>query len=252
MFRFEQAEFLYEPYPIGLIKPIMEQDLYDELVDTFPPVELFKFMPKFGNKYTLSEKFNAKNYHKFIAQAPLWCDLHAWVKSETFFRALDGMLRAHYIDVGLKKARLTGLSAGPWRLSELAHGRWPRHDRSLRTRFEFSMLPADGGCVTPHTDTTSKIITLVVSMVRDGEWDPAFGGGTDVNRPKNHRDAYNWMNKSIPFEDIERLHTFEFTPNQCVIFIKTFNSLHSVRPMQGKGSKAMRRSLTINIEKQDF
>ena len=86
MFRLEQAEFHYEPYPIGLIKPIMEQDLYDELVDTFPSAELFKFMPKFGNKYTLSEKFNEENYHKFIARTPAWRDLHAWVKSETFFR----------------------------------------------------------------------------------------------------------------------------------------------------------------------
>jgi hypothetical protein len=33
-----------------------------------------------------------------------------------------------------------------------------------------------------------------------------------------------------------------------VMFIKTFNSWHSVRPMTGKGSEAMRRTLTINIE----
>jgi hypothetical protein len=33
-----------------------------------------------------------------------------------------------------------------------------------------------------------------------------------------------------------------------VIFVKTFNSWHSVRPMQGNGSGAMRKTLTINIE----
>ena len=42
--------------------------------------------------------------------------------------------------------------------------------------------------------------------------------------------------------------TFEFTPNQAVIFIRTFNSWHSLRPMTGKGSDAMRKTLTINIE----
>jgi hypothetical protein len=36
--------------------------------------------------------------------------------------------------------------------------------------------------------------------------------------------------------------TFEFSPNQAVIFIRTFNSWHSVRPMLGKGSSAMRRT----------
>ncbi len=44
------------------------------------------------------------------------------------------------------------------------------------------------------------------------------------------------------------LDTFEFTPNQAVVFVKTFNSWHSVRPMQGNGSTAMRKTLTINIE----
>jgi hypothetical protein len=53
------------------------------------------------------------------------------------------------------------------------------------------------------------------------------------------------------FEDAEPLHTFDFRPNQCVIFIKTFNSLHCVRPMAGAGSQAMRRTLTINIVKQE-
>ena len=42
------------------------------------------------------------------------------------------------------------------------------------------------------------------------------------------------------------------TLNQCVVFVKTFNSLHSVPPMRGKGSKAMRRTLTINIETPEF
>ena len=59
---------------------------------------------------------------------------------------------------------------------------------------EFSMLPAAGGYVIPHTDERSKIVTIVVSMMQDGEWDPAYGGGTDVNRPKDITRNFNWMN----------------------------------------------------------
>ena len=44
------------------------------------------------------------------------------------------------------------------------------------------------------------------------------------------------------------LDTFAFEPNQAVIFVKTFNSLHSVRPMTAPDRERMRRSLTINIE----
>jgi hypothetical protein len=47
---------------------------------------------------------------------------------------------------------------------------------------------------------------------------------------------------------MEVLDTFPFTPNQAVVFIKTFNSWHSVRPMVGADSTAMRKTLTINIE----
>ena len=252
MFSFERAEFLYEPYPIGLIKPIMEQDLYDALVDTFPPIELFKYKPKFGTKYTLSEKFSPDNYHKFVTTSQPWRDLHVWIKSEAFFRAVDGMLRAHYIDLGLRKAHFVSSSVWPWRLSEFAKGHWPRGHRLLRSRFEFSMLPADGGCVTPHTDTPRKVITLVVPMVKEGEWDPSYGGGTEVNRAASHRHAFNQLNEQVPFEEVETLNTFEFGPNQCVIFARSFNSLHCVRPITAKGSKAMRRSITINIEKQEF
>jgi hypothetical protein len=93
-----------------------------------------------------------------------------------------------------------------------------------------------------------KVATIIVSMVREGEWDPDFGGGTDVNRPKDLRTNFNEVNRLGRFEDMEVLDTFDFASNQGVIFIKTFNSWHSVRPMTGTGSNALRRTLTINIE----
>jgi hypothetical protein len=85
-------------------------------------------------------------------------------------------------------------------------------------------------------------------MIREGEWDPAFGGGTDVNRPKDPRLYYNELNRQAEFDEMEVLETFPFEPNQAVVFVKTFNSWHSVRPMTGRGSPAMRKTLTINIE----
>jgi len=94
----------------------------------------------------------------------------------------------------------------------------------------------------------SKIVTLIVSMADDGEWDPGFGGGTEVNRPNDARLAFNRMNAQAGFDDMEVLDTFEFTPNHVVVFVKTFNSWHSVQPMTGAGSPLMRRTLTINIE----
>ena len=91
---------------------------------------------------------------------------------------------------------------------------------------------------------------MVVSILREGEWDPAFGGGTDVNQPKDSRYGFNYVNRLADFADMEVLDTYEFTPNQAVVFVKTFNSWHSVRPMTGNDSSALRRTLTLTIERQ--
>ena len=102
----------------------------------------------------------------------------------------------------------------------------------------------------PHTDARRKLITFVISMVRDGEWDTRNGGGLDINRPRDPRLNYNQINRHAGFEDMEVIDTYEFMPNQCVVFIKTFNSWHSVRPMTGVDSTALRKTLTINIVRQ--
>ncbi len=110
-------------------------------------------------------------------------------------------------------------------------------------------MTADGGHLTPHTDAPTKIVTLIVSMMRPGEWNPTFGGGTDVNVPKDDRLAFNQMNEPARFEDMDVVATYDYAPNQAVVFVKTFNSWHSVPPIRGHGSTALRKTLTINIER---
>ena len=77
----------------------------------------------------------------------------------------------------------------------------------------------------------------------------SFGGGTDFNRPKADHLRFNQMNRLAAFEDMEVIDTLDFTPNQGVMFVKTFNSWHSVRPMTGRGSTATRNTLTVTVEK---
>jgi hypothetical protein len=59
------------------------------------------------------------------------------------------------------------------------------------------------------------------------------------------------MNRQLEFDDVRAIRSFSFEPNQCVVFVKTFNSLHSVRPMTGPEG-AMRRTLTLNIERAGY
>src|SRR5256885_897092 len=71
------------------------------------------------------------------------------------------------------------------RLKRLLRGDSGSNTPVLSARFEFSMLPANGGFIRPHTDSPHKIITLVVAMLNEGEWNPEFGGGTEVLRPRD-------------------------------------------------------------------
>jgi hypothetical protein len=85
-------------------------------------------------------------------------------------------------------------------------------------------------------------------MTTPGEWNPAWGGGTDILKPKDPSESYNYFNRDLPYEACETLRTVEFLPNQAMLFLKTFNSLHGVKQMNGpEGS--LRRTLTINIQR---
>ncbi|MGD2076320.1 MAG: hypothetical protein PVI91_14170 [Gammaproteobacteria bacterium] len=246
-FSYEHLNFRYEPFPIGLAKPVMDPGTYQELVNHYPTIDHFEYIPKLGRKYSLSERFNPRGYHRLIRSQPIWREFHRWIKSDEFVAGVLDALRARNLDLGYD----TGASSGRRAMQlvkDMLRGRTAARLARLRARFEFSMLPADGGHILPHTDAPSKIVTLIISMLDEGEWDAAFGGGTDVNRVKDSGHSFNWLNAQGRFEDMEVLDTFPFTPNQAVVFVKTFNSWHSVRPMQGAGSAAMRRTLTINIE----
>jgi hypothetical protein len=245
-FSLENLRLRYEPFPIGIAKPIMDDATYASCVDSYPPLELFEYIPKVGHKYCLSEKYHPDKYHAWVKDHARWTEFRRWVKSEDFVFEVLGELARRHVDLGFKR-RPVGKQVQR-RLQHLLEGKWWKGEDRLSARFEFSMLPADGGSVTPHTDNPDKIVTMVVSMARPGEWDPAFGGGTEVNRHKNPELSFNRVNGKADYEDMERLEVFAFEPNQCVLFVKTFNSWHCVRPMQGQGSSAMRRTLTINIE----
>lgn len=159
------------------------------------------------------------------------------------------------IDVGLRGAEVVTenhFSSRPrlaWAGLRRRVRAWAGHRGVLRTRFEFSMLPADGGYLKPHTDGVTKLITLVYSMAEEDEWNPAWGGGTATLRPRDITRNFNFLNQMREFDEYDQLHSFAFVPNQCVVFVKTFNSHHAVYPMTGTGSGVMRRTLTVNIER---
>ena len=248
MLSFNNLEFLYEPYPIAVASEIFDEQFYKQLVASFPPVELFSFMSYHGNKYSLSEVNNPAAYHDYVQLTTPWRDFHKWIKRKEFPREILSVLCEHKIDLDVPSVQSNGRVSRSL-LSKLGVRGSRRSGPTLNARFEFSMLPADGGFIRPHTDSPQKIVTLVIGILSEGEWSPSFGGGTEVLKPRDITNNFNHNNRYLDFEDVETLATFDYRPNQCVVFIKTFNSLHGVRPMKAQGHNLMRKTLTINIER---
>lgn len=250
-FTLDNLAFDYQPYPIGLARPVMDPEVYRDFVAAFPPMDHFvgyEDMGTPGVKFTLSEKENPETYDRFVKGHPLWRDFHRWVKSDDFIFFVLARLRDHHIDLGYDKYRQRQ-SYLRRTLRELKRGRLNFSTPGLTTRFEFSALPADGGFLPPHTDAPSKIATLVFSMADEDEgWDPAWGGALEVNRPRHNDRAFNYHNALADFAEMETVKAFDYQPNQCVVFVKTYNSWHSIQPMQGRGTSALRKTLTIVIE----
>jgi hypothetical protein len=251
MINLRDVEFLYEPYPIGLARGVFEENYYNQLVNTFPSYDNFVSMEYLGKKYSLSELNNPDIYNKYIASSKPWREFHKRIKSKDFIKGILDVLESHNIDLGVYDYAdygRTNLLRFKNNLRFLFGRSQVKNIPKLSARFEFSMLPADGGHIKPHTDSPNKVITLVIPIIREGEWNYSWGGGTEVMKPKDITRNFNLLNKQLEFDDVETIKTFEFFPNQCLIFIKTFNSLHAVSPMKGYGSNFMRSTLTVNIE----
>jgi hypothetical protein len=251
MLNYNKVEMRYEPYPLAVLRPALEADQYNLLADNFPDESLFGTLPKFPYKLSLSEKWNPSQYHKFLRENRPWNQFHAWVKSDAFIQNTFEFLNRNHVELPLEDAFESGSKRLKRAFRALKRGYLPSRGVRLRSRFEFSSLKADGGRVEPHTDAARKVITLVLTMIKDGEWKTEWGGGLDVNRATDMRYSYNWQNHMVPWEKLEIVDTIPFVPNQCTVFVKTHNSLHSVREMTEKGSHALRKSCTIVIEREE-
>lgn len=207
-----EAQFQYEPYPIGYCGNVFPQHLYAELLQNWPDTALFQFKSEPGKKYSLSEVNHPAEYRRFELGTPAWRALHEHIKSAEFVHHMLDFLAGHRGDLGLKKARVLARdrrAALPLRAVQTLRRSLLRLKgrKCLNSSFEFSMLPAFGGNILPHTDAPGKIITLVFSMCAPGEWDNRWGGGATVLKPIDRSRSFNWANHQLPFDDCEIVHT---------------------------------------------
>ena len=247
MIQLNKTVFDYRPFPIGVISEAIAPNKYERLVNLFPPIELFQYKESLGNKYSLSEINNPEEYHKFIKSSKEWQEFYDYIKSAEFISSVINTLKDNNLKLGMENIPVKQKEGGG--VSALISSVEDKLTKKpyLSSRFEFSMLKGNGGYLLPHTDSPSKVITLVVTICKKNEWDTSHGGGTDINDVVNEKKYFNYLNEQLKFEEVTTLKTVEFEPNQCMLFIKTFNSLHSVKPIKAPDDR-LRKTLTINIE----
>lgn len=246
MLNLESLAFDYEPFPIGLARPAVAGDVYGEMVKTFPGPELFRDRSDKGSKFALSRHNNRGNYYSHIRKNDVWQQFYDYIDSKRFIEETLDVLAAKNIDLGLRQRGFSQRMTERFRA--VKKGAPMPHFPKLSARFEFSTMPLTGGSIRPHSDNPTKIITMVLSILEEGEWDESVGGGTSVVWPKDRTKSFNQVNSYLDFDDVDVLKTFPFQPNQCLCFIKTYNSWHAVWPMKGNDPTKLRRTLTINIE----
>ncbi len=170
--------------------------------------------------------------------------LYKYIKSAQFVESTLEFLKLQNIDIAISKPKIISNQLKK-------HSSWIsriKKETEISARFEFSIMHSHKGNILPHTDDPNKIITMVISMNRNSEWNTKWGGGTQICEPKEERKIFNQKNTYLKFNDVRVLKEFPFHQNQCILFIKTYNSWHQVSPLRGPIEGPFRKTLTINIE----
>lgn len=113
-------------------------------------------------------------------------------------------------------------------------------------RMEWHATPS--GCfVSPHLDGYSTHGTHIFYFNPEGEWDPAWGGGTLV---LDQGDKNFGMQSNPKFEDFDRIIEPTFVGNYSIMFKNQWNAFHGVKEIQAPEGK-YRRMFSIFMEEYE-
>jgi hypothetical protein len=224
MFNLDNVTVRTEPFTAFYLRGLLPPDFYEQLAHSFPPLARFSFRANLGNKYLLTES-EGDAYFEFVESSPPWRKFYDEIKSDDFKQQVLSFLNSNGIDAVGNGASVNDLTA----------------------RFEFSALPTNGGSQRPHTDNPEKLVTLILSLMKAGEWDPRWGGGTSICRPKDETLYFNYANDYLDFADVEIVDAFPFEPNAGVVFVKTPVSWHCVQPLNVAEASPLRKTVAISL-----
>lgn len=223
MLNFEHIQFLSDPYPIGFAAPVMDDAVYHEMANSFPSLDRCKVVNSSLRKstYVLADHPDPKPFFDYVAEYPIWTQWDKYIRGPQFLSQVRQVIK----QLGVKVPLLQKKCYPRWTFTVLGHG----------------------ACLPPHTDAACKIVTLALSMRHHSErWEPSWKGSTDVLKSKDPTQVHPYPGR---FEDFDVVHRYPYGFNQCVMFIKSDTSWHSVGPWEAPHGQ-LRKAVIVNIESE--
>lgn len=240
MIKFDKPEFFYDPFPHALFKDVFDHEFYNLLCSEFPKEQKFERFD-FDKQHNLKQKKYVLNddnvlFKDVINKKKNLKKLYDYLNDEAFVEIILGILEKNSIK--LKKNYRNSLIQKILR----------KIKRKKNYGFEFSMISTDGGFIKPHTDGADKLISFVIPVVDNDNFNNIINSGTNILKATDNKFKYNFLNSTVPFESTEIIRKVPFDKNQIFLFVKTHNSLHSVGPMKNYNGKTyMRKSINFFI-----
>ena len=237
------GEVRTQPFCYFQIDDYLPDLLYRSLRDSFPDGSTYE--SDGSGKLGFRSSDEPDDFERFCERHPNWQRLLDFFRSDAFVldvrRALSPSLVAARNWKGRRRWRNCSEAETPTsRLRYLL-------EEPVRTTFQISQLP-NGAEVVPHTDAPRKLVSLMLYF-RDDEWEDAFGGGTVFFEPRDAERARDWNpTDRIPFSELEEIGSCGFARNRLAGFVRSQNSYHGVRRIEGPPG-ASRRALLINIKR---
>ena len=222
-FKSNEKNILYKDrFNLVEIENLVDSENFEKLQSRFPNEKYFSA----HNDFAMSFSDENEKFKIFLDENRDWEIFISKLKDKEFVNYLLKFFRIKnvYYDDNWKKFL-------------------PLH-KKVKLSFCFN-ISKKGGFSLPHTDSSRKLISLVLFFV-DNSWSIENGGQINLYKPLDSKYEDNWRNKRIEKDNLTILKTIIPIKNKIYGFKKTKNSYHSVEPVLGINS-LLRKVFMINL-----
>jgi hypothetical protein len=240
-----------EPFLVCSIDDFLDEKLYEELFNCFPPKDFFvNPNPDKGNKIALDGR--SDRVQQYIETNSIWKKFTESINSNESSKFFKSLFDSHIPkrDLFQNRSWITDLNFYKTK-SEI--------DRDLdanyiRYSFEFSYME-NGAYIPPHTDSKNKVISMIFYFADpEIDWFNYSCGTSFFKLNKGARSEFkSWESVHLEgqmledfYEQSSVFHRSEFKPNKFLLFIKSDISWHEVKPIQ-LPKNISRKAFIVNI-----